>query len=388
MRRVITVSLNGNAFQFEDDAYAALGKYLEAAERALGGNPDRAEIVADLEQAIADKCNRHLSAHKSVIACSELEQILREMGPVDGEAGAADEPAAGRTGTGGAAGPAAGAAHAAPRRLYQISEGAKISGVCMGLAAYFGIDVTIVRLLWVAAAFLTGGGVFIAYLVLMFVVPYAQTSEEHAAAHGLPFNARALVERAKSQAAEFASSSEWRRSRAAWRREWRASRAAWRDSWRSAWRSEPKSPPPAPMPPPATPPPPRPPYAAHVLTGLVLAVLGLFLAVFTIGWVIVLVSLFTTGAILGWVLPPHIPFWVAVIALIVIYNLVAWPIKAARHAAYRPGGGYHTPWVAAWDGVVVVAICAVAAVAAYHNFPEFHEFVDHLLRVGQRAIQV
>ena len=52
MRRVIVVSLNGKAFQLEDDAHAALSAYLEAAERALAGNPDRSEIIADLEQAL------------------------------------------------------------------------------------------------------------------------------------------------------------------------------------------------------------------------------------------------------------------------------------------------------------------------------------------------
>lgn len=59
MRKVITVSLNGNALQLEDDAYAALGRYLERSAQALANNPDRSEIMSDLEQAIADKCARH-----------------------------------------------------------------------------------------------------------------------------------------------------------------------------------------------------------------------------------------------------------------------------------------------------------------------------------------
>ncbi len=82
------------------------------------------------------------------------------------------------------------------------------------------------------AALLSGGTALLVYIVLMFVVPYAQTSEQHAAAHGLPFNARALVERAKAQAADFANHQDWRQSRDSWRREWKASRAAWKASWR------------------------------------------------------------------------------------------------------------------------------------------------------------
>ena len=379
MRRVIVVSLNGNAFQLEDDAHAALSAYLEAAERALAGNPDRSEIIADLEQAIADKSGRYLSSHKSVLARLELEQILTEMGPVDGATAAEPQADASTTGAAAATGPAG----PAPRRLYQISEGAKISGVCMGLAAYFGLDVTLVRLLFVAAAFMTGGGAFIAYLVLMFVVPYAQTSEEHAAAHGLPFNARALVERAKQQAALFANSSEWRRSRAAWRASWRRGR----DKHQAARGVAGTTPPPA-SPPPAAAAPSRPPYAAHIITGIVLAVLGLFLALFTFVWVIALVSLAATGAILGWILPLQVPFWIAVLALVLLYNLVAWPIKAVRHAVYRPGGGYHPTWVGAWDGVAVLALVLVLGWWAYHHLANVHDFLEPLLHGARATLSV
>jgi succinate dehydrogenase/fumarate reductase cytochrome b subunit len=249
------------------------------------------------------------------------------------------------------------------------------------MAAYFGIDVTLVRLAFVAAAFLTGGAAFLAYLVLMFVVPYAQTSEEHAAAHGLPFNARALVERAKEQAAQFASSSEWRRSRAAWRASWRRSRAE-----RRAARAAAPTPPPSP--PPSQAAPSRPPYAAHILTGIVLAVLGVFLAVFTFVWVVALVSLVTTGAILGWILPLQVPFWIAVLALVLLYNLVAWPIKAVRHAVYRPGGGYHPTWVGAWDGVAVLALVLVLGWWAYHHLANVHDFLEPLLHSARTTLSV
>ena len=49
MRPVTRVSLNGRALQLEDDAHALLSQYLESAARALDANPDRAEILADLE---------------------------------------------------------------------------------------------------------------------------------------------------------------------------------------------------------------------------------------------------------------------------------------------------------------------------------------------------
>src|SRR5262249_48718950 len=60
MQKVITINLNGNAYQLDEAGYEALVAYLDRAERQLRDNPDRAEILADLEQAIAEKCLRYL----------------------------------------------------------------------------------------------------------------------------------------------------------------------------------------------------------------------------------------------------------------------------------------------------------------------------------------
>lgn len=83
MQKVVTINLNGQAYQFDEDAYEAIQIYLDRAEAQLHDNPDRAEILADLEQAIADKCRRYLNAHKAVIAATEIRQVLEAMGPVE-----------------------------------------------------------------------------------------------------------------------------------------------------------------------------------------------------------------------------------------------------------------------------------------------------------------
>jgi len=77
MRKVTTVNLNGNAYQLEESGYERLRAYLDDAESRLRGNPDRAEIIADLEQAIADNCAASLGPHKNVVSDAEIEQILR-----------------------------------------------------------------------------------------------------------------------------------------------------------------------------------------------------------------------------------------------------------------------------------------------------------------------
>ena len=58
-----------------------------------------------------------------------------------------------------------------PKRLYRNKDDKMIAGVCSGLAEYFDIDPTIMRLAWVVFAFFAGGGV-IAYLVGILIIPY------------------------------------------------------------------------------------------------------------------------------------------------------------------------------------------------------------------------
>lgn len=63
------------------------------------------------------------------------------------------------------------------RRLYRSETDRMLFGVCGGLGEYLRLDPTIVRLLVVALAFLTGPAVVIAYLVFALVVPEAPTEE-------------------------------------------------------------------------------------------------------------------------------------------------------------------------------------------------------------------
>jgi len=401
MRPVISVSLNGRAYQLEDDAHTALADYLDSAARALAGNPDQAEILADLEQAIADKLERCLSPHKTVVVRGEIEQVIREMGPVDSGvgSGAAHDgvpPDAAASGSGAAGADAAAAtaeqsSAAASKRLYQISDGALISGVCKGIAVYLDVDVTLVRILFVIAAVLTGGLAALVYVVMMFIVPYANTLEEHAAARGLPFNARVLIEQAKLKAAQLADAAaqaamhhrsseahaqwkaEWRRTRAEWRQEWRRSRHHWHAyRWAGA--------PPGPLAPTS---PPMPPLA-HLISGLIWAALGLVAALVTLTWVLALFSLVTTGAVFGW-MPLHLPLWAAVLGLVLVYQAVVWPLRAVRHAMV-PGFYSHAyPWHAFWDGLVALIVLAFAVWYFTHHGHDLQQSFDSLQQNVQPA---
>ncbi|MGC4027730.1 MAG: PspC domain-containing protein [Steroidobacteraceae bacterium] len=201
MRKVTTVSLNGTAYQLEDAAYESVRAYLDQAGQALAGNPDRIEILADLEQAIADKCDAFLGKQKNVVLAHEARQILAEMGPVDGAQASAwsAEPAAPEE-----EGPVAPSQALVPRRkrLFRLPTEGMMGGVCAGLAAYFSVDVVWVRLAFVLLTFFTGIW-FFAWLTLLIVMPAARTPEQMAAARGDALSAREVMEMAKKKSAEF-----------------------------------------------------------------------------------------------------------------------------------------------------------------------------------------
>ena len=58
------------------------------------------------------------------------------------------------------------------KKLYRSGTDVKICGVCGGIAEYFNVDATLIRLLWVLVSLFTA--VFmgiLAYLICVFVIP-------------------------------------------------------------------------------------------------------------------------------------------------------------------------------------------------------------------------
>jgi len=93
MNKVISINLNGNAYQLEEGGFEALRAYLDTAGRRLESNPDKAEIIADIEEAIAAKFRSLLGPNKTVIVTKEVADIIADMGPVEDPLGAPEAPA-------------------------------------------------------------------------------------------------------------------------------------------------------------------------------------------------------------------------------------------------------------------------------------------------------
>ena len=56
------------------------------------------------------------------------------------------------------------------KRLYKSSTDRKVCGVCGGIANYFDVDPTVIRLIWVIFT-LAGGSGLIAYIIAAIIMP-------------------------------------------------------------------------------------------------------------------------------------------------------------------------------------------------------------------------
>ena len=189
MKKVTTINLNGRAYQVEEEGYETLKAYLDKAEKTLAHNPDREDIVNDIEQAIADKCDAELTSGKNVVSARVVKGILEKVGPVHETDDYDDEKVEAST-------------QQEQRKLYLLPKDGKIVGVCAGLAAYFGTDVTVMRLLFVVLTFVTQGFMILVYLILAIAMPEAKRPEEVAAAYGRPDTAKEIVGKMKQVATD------------------------------------------------------------------------------------------------------------------------------------------------------------------------------------------
>jgi hypothetical protein len=96
------------------------------------------------------------------------------------------------------------------------------------------------------------------------------------------------------------------------------------------------------------------------------------------GWTVL--SLATRGHVFGRTWPNTLPPWIGIVALIVVFQLIAVPLRLARRRAYYAPGPAHFYYgpLAALGGMMSLAFWVLAAWLAYQYIPEFREIVRSL----------
>jgi phage shock protein PspC (stress-responsive transcriptional regulator) len=305
------------------------------------------------------------------------------MGPVDdGSEGSAAAPGAASAPKAGpqAPRPEAGAHAGSPKRLYRVNEGAMLCGVCNGIGAYLHIDVSIVRIAFVILTLLYGFGGLV-YLIMAFILPVADTPEEKAAATGSPSTSADFIRRAREgyyagmrSFRDKGEYREWKRKvkqeMRGWgrdfRRDMRRNAAQWSHNWHDHWSHHPH------------------PGLGSWFLGPIFGILGALLGLM-MAWAIVSVVLY--GAFLGFAVPAGMPLWVAIVLIVLLFQLVLWPLRAIKYALYFGSGPrFVHPIAHLWNAVVgIVVILSILWLFTHHQ-GQVHEALKALPHELHQAV--
>jgi len=132
MDKTIVIGLTGHAdrYRLDEDVYDRLTRYLDRAGVRLRDDPDREEVLADLERSIGDKLATALGSADRLVIAVDIDGVLDDVGAIDTGSDGGREPRIHEV-----------ARRPVGRRLQRIREGQKMAGVCTGLAAYAELDV-------------------------------------------------------------------------------------------------------------------------------------------------------------------------------------------------------------------------------------------------------
>lgn len=175
MKKTLTVNLAGIVYHIDDDAYSMLKSYLEKVSNELKEVEGGTEIYEDVEIRISELFTEKLKGNRQVITAKDVEEIIATMGQPEDISGKKTD------------GKRSSFSYQRSRRMYRDPDNRIIGGVCSGLAAYWRVDPTIVRLIFILLAIFGMAGVII-YLILWVILPEAHTVAQKLEMRGEPVN--------------------------------------------------------------------------------------------------------------------------------------------------------------------------------------------------------
>ena len=221
MKKTVTVNLNGRVFTMDEDAYRLLDNYLNNLRIHFRKEEGASEIVADFEARIEELFSEKTRSGFQVITIEMMEEVIARVGkPADFENQEDAEEEKQTTSIESKEG---------KKKFYRNTDDKMFGGVCSGIAAYFGWNVVIVRVVLIILLFSSGIGlphhfpffgvpaflsfwVIPAYLAAWAIFPGAHTAEQKLQMHGKPItveNIGKTVAAGAKQVIEESRSSNW-----------------------------------------------------------------------------------------------------------------------------------------------------------------------------------
>ncbi|MCU0435855.1 MAG: PspC domain-containing protein [Bacteroidia bacterium] len=192
MNKTVTINISGIIFHIEEDAFEVLRNYLLRLRSRFSQEEGCDEIMADIEARIAELLKAQTGVSKEVIVMADVDAVIAVMGSpeafADGEepqntqnAGQQNQQQQNQqqqsqqqSGYG-----------YKRRRLFRDPDDRIVGGVCSGLGHYFDINPIWIRLTLAVSFFVFGSG-FLLYILLLIIMPKAETTAEKLEMRGEP----------------------------------------------------------------------------------------------------------------------------------------------------------------------------------------------------------
>lgn len=181
MKQVINVGIGGRSFIIDEDAYVKLDAYLKAFKSKVQMGYQTKEVLEEVEFRIAELFSEYLIGGRQVVNLAIVEKVINQLGYPDGSRVREEE------------------LHVEDdceyqipsKKFYRDPDRKIIAGICSGFAYHFGVEVGIVRILFLVALFCGSFGFWV-YLVVWIVAPLAKSASEKCEMRGLPITAENL----------------------------------------------------------------------------------------------------------------------------------------------------------------------------------------------------
>lgn len=186
MNTTVNINLAGQLFYIDDIAFSMLKHYLEEIAAYFKTSTIREELMSDIEARIAELFLEKVAHERQVITSEEVTYVIGIMGqPKDyqlaDDEDQEDEKKEKKHG----------------RKFFRDPDDTVLGGVASGVAHYFGIQVTWVRLSWLLLAIFSWGGFTILYFALWAFIAPAKTAAEKLDMKGEPVNISSLEKKFK-----------------------------------------------------------------------------------------------------------------------------------------------------------------------------------------------
>ncbi|REC55674.1 hypothetical protein DRF62_05695 [Chryseobacterium piscium] len=207
MNKTLSIGLAGFSFTIEEHAYIKLSDYLNALRSSLDIS-EADEVIHDIEIRMVEIFRDSLGK-REVINDGDVERVIAQIGTPE-KIEEQEEAYYSEKNTKSNKNNSTGTNYTDKRQLFRDPEKQKIAGVCAGLAAYSGMEISWMRLIWVGAflfLWVAPGSSFlviILYFILWAVLPKAESASDFLKMKGKPLNFDNLKEES-SKIVQFAN---------------------------------------------------------------------------------------------------------------------------------------------------------------------------------------